>query len=416
MPVIRRFPFTSLPRVSRLERAAAAGLRRHLGAQAAVVWERWAERLLGAPTGNATLRLRSVHALAPASLIARLRHGVAFSLTDSGAGQLVLVLDAGLAAQLVRGLLRAGVDLPPTPPGPMQHGLLAFALGWLLADLGAASSWTVEQGPPSLGAALERGDAVVEGVLALGGQQGLLWLLAAPRTLAALPPAPIAQRNELERFGALRWAGAIECGRFALPLAAIERLAPGDIILSPALRHGAAPAEAGLRLRVGRASCAVSLARAGLRLTGAFERQRRAGRAEAAHEVVVAGTAPIRPDAPAVEATESPPQDAETARYRVRQGDRGRPAERARGELPMNERVELERQVIDELEVELVVELGRVELSLAELSRLGVGDVLALGQPLGGGVDVWAGGRRIGRGELVDVDGETGVRLTELFA
>lgn len=82
----------------------------------------------------------------------------------------------------------------------------------------------------------------------------------------------------------------------------------------------------------------------------------------------------------------------------------------------MNERVELERQVIDELEVELVVELGRVELSLAELSRLGVGDVLALGQPLGGGVDVWAGGRRIGRGELVDVDGETGVRLTELFA
>lgn len=82
----------------------------------------------------------------------------------------------------------------------------------------------------------------------------------------------------------------------------------------------------------------------------------------------------------------------------------------------MSDRVELERHVIDELEVELVVELGRVELSLAELSRLGVGDVIALGQPLGGAVQVWAGGRRIGRAELVDVDGEVGARLVEVFS
>jgi flagellar motor switch/type III secretory pathway protein FliN len=64
--------------------------------------------------------------------------------------------------------------------------------------------------------------------------------------------------------------------------------------------------------------------------------------------------------------------------------------------------------------VPVVCRLGQVELTLAELVQLAPGAIVALGQPLGGVVDLCAGDRVVARGELVDVDGELGVRVTEL--
>jgi type III secretion system YscQ/HrcQ family protein len=69
----------------------------------------------------------------------------------------------------------------------------------------------------------------------------------------------------------------------------------------------------------------------------------------------------------------------------------------------------------DSLEVEVVVELGRVELPATELMQLGVGDVITLQKPLVGAVDLRVGGKVIGKAELVDVDGEAGVRLLEIY-
>lgn len=60
------------------------------------------------------------------------------------------------------------------------------------------------------------------------------------------------------------------------------------------------------------------------------------------------------------------------------------------------------------------VELGQVSLSVREWAALAPGDVLCTGQQLAGPVRLAVGGREVARGELVDVDGEVGVRITAL--
>jgi type III secretion system YscQ/HrcQ family protein len=61
--------------------------------------------------------------------------------------------------------------------------------------------------------------------------------------------------------------------------------------------------------------------------------------------------------------------------------------------------------------VEVTVELARFTLSLQQLAELRKGEVLLTGRPLGESVTVRAAGRAIASGELVDVDGEVGVRV-----
>ena len=65
----------------------------------------------------------------------------------------------------------------------------------------------------------------------------------------------------------------------------------------------------------------------------------------------------------------------------------------------------------DEARVELTVGLGTTKLSLRQIVGLAVGEVVSLGRPLAGPFDVRAEGKLIGQGELVDVDGELGVRI-----
>jgi type III secretion protein Q len=74
-----------------------------------------------------------------------------------------------------------------------------------------------------------------------------------------------------------------------------------------------------------------------------------------------------------------------------------------------------EDDVLDDLPVRLVFELGRVDLSLREIRQLAPGAVVALARPLEESVDVVANGRRIGRGNLIQVGDSLGVRLARLF-
>jgi type III secretion system YscQ/HrcQ family protein len=64
--------------------------------------------------------------------------------------------------------------------------------------------------------------------------------------------------------------------------------------------------------------------------------------------------------------------------------------------------------------IEVVAEIGRVEIRADELLGLRPGSILALGALGPRSVDLRAGGRPWARGELVNVDGQLGVRLTEL--
>jgi type III secretion protein Q len=69
----------------------------------------------------------------------------------------------------------------------------------------------------------------------------------------------------------------------------------------------------------------------------------------------------------------------------------------------------------NDLEVKIVFEVGRTELSLEDLSVLGAGHVFDLGKDTRTAVDIYAGDRRIGFGEIVQINETLGVRVTRLF-
>jgi type III secretion protein Q len=75
----------------------------------------------------------------------------------------------------------------------------------------------------------------------------------------------------------------------------------------------------------------------------------------------------------------------------------------------------LQRNDLDDIPVKLLFELGRIELSLAEIRQLAPGALLALQRPLDDSVDILANGRRIGRGNLVQIGDSLGIRITRLF-
>ncbi len=68
----------------------------------------------------------------------------------------------------------------------------------------------------------------------------------------------------------------------------------------------------------------------------------------------------------------------------------------------------------DDAHLELTVQLGTTRLSLRALSELAVGQIISLGRPLAGPFEVRAGGRLVGQGELIDLDGELGVRIVSV--
>ena len=68
----------------------------------------------------------------------------------------------------------------------------------------------------------------------------------------------------------------------------------------------------------------------------------------------------------------------------------------------------------DEPGLPMTVQLGAVRLSLRKLGELAVGEVIGLDRPLAGPYEIHVGGQMIGHGELVDLDGETGVRIVSL--
>ncbi|MGL4728388.1 MAG: FliM/FliN family flagellar motor switch protein, partial [Bosea sp. (in: a-proteobacteria)] len=69
---------------------------------------------------------------------------------------------------------------------------------------------------------------------------------------------------------------------------------------------------------------------------------------------------------------------------------------------------------LGDMKVRLVFEVGRAELSVAEIERLGPGHVFELSRASDGHVDVIAGGRVIGSGEIVKIGDDIGVRLKRI--
>jgi flagellar motor switch protein FliN/FliY len=64
--------------------------------------------------------------------------------------------------------------------------------------------------------------------------------------------------------------------------------------------------------------------------------------------------------------------------------------------------------------VELTVEIGRTTMTIREALAIGPGSIVALDTPTGEPVDLLVNGRRIARGEVVAVDEEYALRITEV--
>jgi type III secretion system YscQ/HrcQ family protein len=70
--------------------------------------------------------------------------------------------------------------------------------------------------------------------------------------------------------------------------------------------------------------------------------------------------------------------------------------------------------LLDDVTVAMVVELGRVTVSAADVVGLRAGQVIELSRQPGEPVDLVVDGKRVGKGELVEIDGELGVRILSL--
>ncbi len=210
--------------------------------------------------------------------------------------------------------------------------------------------------------------------LSVGGETG--WgrlLLGAHLRLATVPPPSEATlRHTLSRRH--RLAGVqvplcIEAGYGFLPAREVLALQPADIVM---LDHfGPKPVTGGpVWLRLGGGVFPAHLDGAGVTVLGSFH---------------------LRAQAMAEQPTDE------------------RPAGAADPAPPTNE------SLLRELPVQITCEIGRVTLSAREVLELRPGAVLPVGRPLAGPVDLTAGGRVIAHGELVDVEGEIGVRVTEVL-
>jgi flagellar motor switch protein FliN/FliY len=79
---------------------------------------------------------------------------------------------------------------------------------------------------------------------------------------------------------------------------------------------------------------------------------------------------------------------------------------------PTGEPGELER--LTDVTVEVSVEIGRTRMTLGEALALGPGSVVGLHRMAGEPVDLLVNGRVIARGEVVVIDEEFGLRVTDV--
>lgn len=71
--------------------------------------------------------------------------------------------------------------------------------------------------------------------------------------------------------------------------------------------------------------------------------------------------------------------------------------------------------LLSDVELDITVELGRTNMRVRDLLELGTGSVVELDRSAGTPVDVLVNGTIVARGEVVVVDDELGVRVTEVI-
>jgi len=73
-------------------------------------------------------------------------------------------------------------------------------------------------------------------------------------------------------------------------------------------------------------------------------------------------------------------------------------------------------EIIMDIPLEVSVELGRVKMQVREVVELGAGSIVEIDKTAGEPVDVMVNGRLVARGEVVVIDDNFGVRITEILS
>lgn len=361
MPHIQPFAFEELPRlpgvVARRSRELARGIA------ASGEYDTFTARGLG------RIRIRVDHVeLYPSesALASGAASDAAFGLVRADDSRGNLSFERFFALSLVRTAL--GAPQPPVvrPLGPAERGVMAALLASVLQS-GIGAGLRVSLSVPTA----PQGEfvAVVLGIRTptLGGtarlELPLSWLPQGARTLA--PEAPLW----------LETAATIELSRTFLPTAAWSSAQPGDAVVfegHPALADDSPWA---CEVRIGKAQARAVLAPNGdLHIKEPFS-------LDASSPNPAMSSDDRHPGAPG---SAVPPTSENSA-------------------------------VLAAAPVEVVAEIGRLALRGDEVMGLAPGSVLPLGERRRSLITLRVGGRAWARGELVNVDNDIGVRITELL-
>jgi flagellar motor switch/type III secretory pathway protein FliN len=350
--VVGAFPWEAIGRSSRRVEATLRVGRRQL--DAAVLWSSAAERLSELTNAPVEVVVRDVDGRLPAGPIWRL----GFS-AQSGRGGVGLGAEAALAAALLSGFLRRPLPIVPAELTPEP------------ALLGALSA------------------LIVEAARATGAREALRPAPAPELTNAAVVHLTVIVAGR--PYAAAAWFAPSLAGEHDLAAGALPRLGSIELELPIVIGVGLSTAAALAELRVGDAWCPG----AGLWVT-------RTGVGRAA---LVAGSAEsgiaaeLLPDGRIV--VGEPTKVALAAPESIVKSDTESP--------PAFEQAVLEAPLV------VRVELATVSLAAREWAGLKPGDVLETRRRLGGPVVLRAGGQALAHGELVNLEGELGVRVTRLL-
>jgi flagellar motor switch protein FliN/FliY len=83
-------------------------------------------------------------------------------------------------------------------------------------------------------------------------------------------------------------------------------------------------------------------------------------------------------------------------------------------EAPIDERAQIE--LLLDVPLAITVELGQATVTIRELLELGQGSILPLDRRAGEPVDVLVNGQRLARGEVVVIDEDFGIRVTDVVS
>ncbi|MGZ3407664.1 MAG: type III secretion system cytoplasmic ring protein SctQ, partial [Polyangia bacterium] len=359
---VRPFPLAELPRVARAQVEAARLLMLRLPLGAGAEWGA-ACRSVG---GEIALALGEIYGLPARELTSQAR-GAVVRLGLPGGRWALVVVESALAGKLARAAL--GLDegelAAPRPLTLAEEGALEFLVAALCGADVAQVTGVVGEAAVASFASAEGWLAVAQAHVASPVGDG--WARLVVPDVARLGAPPLRALEAIEAH-AIRFADAhvalrLEVGRTAVARSDLSGLGDGDVILFE--RFGVRDARGGpVTLRLGRGGFGARLDGDALTIEEHFRLNR--------------GVSSMEFD---------PSQKGDAASA---------------------------DQLLRELPVEVVCELGRVTMSGRELLELRPGVVIPAGRPLSGPVDLTVGGRVVARGELVDVEGEIGVRITQL--